>query len=202
MILSRIIRTDEVDPKTLIPHPLNLRVHPTVQQKSLTALLDHLGWLRRIIVNENTGHVINGHLRLKAALEREVATVPVAYVDLSEDEELRVLALFDAVGELAVTNAAKLTAILDRITPSDSMLDVTERLRKEAGLDFKLMPPVIDDAEQEYSSGVLVRFGEFRIIVSESEFTTWRDSLFDAVGMAESVIIAEIKRRIKDETVS
>jgi hypothetical protein len=44
------------------------------------------------MVNRVTGHVFDGHARIEDAISRREPTVPVAYVDLSEDEEPLVLA--------------------------------------------------------------------------------------------------------------
>ncbi len=44
------------------------------------------------MVNRTTGHVVDGHLRVELAVARNEPSVPVTYVELSEDEERLVLA--------------------------------------------------------------------------------------------------------------
>lgn len=97
---SRIVREASVDPYALTPHPLNWRTHPTSQAEALTDVLDRVGWVQRVIVNERTGHILDGHLRVAEASKRGV-DVPVVYVDLSEEEERLVLATMDPLALFA-----------------------------------------------------------------------------------------------------
>lgn len=63
-------------------------------------------------VNENTGHVVDGHLRAMAAISRGESTVPVTYLDLSEIEEQKMLATFDKITEAAASDDDKLRELL------------------------------------------------------------------------------------------
>ena len=45
---SRIVRHDVVDPKTLLPHPANWRLHSAAQQAALGGVLDDPGDVRRL----------------------------------------------------------------------------------------------------------------------------------------------------------
>ena len=58
----------------------------------MTGALGEVGWVAELLVNQTTGHVVRGHLRLELALARGGLAVPVTYVELSEDEERLVLA--------------------------------------------------------------------------------------------------------------
>lgn len=84
---SRIVGEDDVDPEELLANPMNWRVHPKHQQKALEDMLNEVGWVQRVIVNQQTGHVVDGHARVTLALRREEPTIPVLYVDLSLEEE-------------------------------------------------------------------------------------------------------------------
>ena len=70
---SRIVGEGEVPPDQLLAHPLNARRHPNAQRDALDASLDTLGWIQRIVVNQRTGHVIDGHARVEQALSRRPA---------------------------------------------------------------------------------------------------------------------------------
>jgi hypothetical protein len=89
---SRIVRHGEAAPSELVPNPRNWRTHPSDQQAALSGALAEVGWVAEVTVNQTTGHVVDGHLRIDLALARNEPTVPVTYVELSEDEERLILA--------------------------------------------------------------------------------------------------------------
>jgi len=98
---NRITGTDWVPPDQLQPHPLNPRFHTRKQEAALVDVLTEVGLVQDVIVNQRTGYILDGHLRVQAALSNDVPLLPVKYVDLSEDEELVVLATFDPLAALA-----------------------------------------------------------------------------------------------------
>lgn len=94
-------RDPAVDPEQLLANPANPRIHPTRQQKAMHAIFMRLGWVGDVIVNERTGRVIDGHMRISLAITHG-QKVPVTYVDLDEKAEREVLAVYDAVGRMAI----------------------------------------------------------------------------------------------------
>ncbi len=98
------------------------RLHPDEQHVALGAVLDEVGWVQNVIVNQRTGVLVDGHLRVKLAVERKEPMVPVLYVDLSEAEESTILAALDPIAGLAQTDANALNALLDEIHPANSDL--------------------------------------------------------------------------------
>jgi ParB-like chromosome segregation protein Spo0J len=137
----RITSSAEVDPSTLRPHPDNWRRHPNAQLGALEGALSEIGWVAPVTVNQTTGHMLDGHARVKIAIERGEALVPVNYVELTEAEELLFLATFDPLAEMAGTHAKELEAILERIGDvRSSHLDVLlDALRRRAGLAAKIL---------------------------------------------------------------
>lgn len=123
---NRIVRYDPaVDPEQLLAHPANARIHPRVQARALIEGLSRVGWVAPVIVNERTGFVVDGHLRIGEAISAD-ETVPVAYVDLSEAEEAEVLATFDPIGAAAITDTAalaRLTAEMDLPDAQSAIVD-------------------------------------------------------------------------------
>lgn len=99
----------------LLANPLNWRVHPRHQQEVLESVLDEVGWVQQVIVNQQTGHVVDGHLRIALALRREEQQVPVLYVDLTESEEQLIIATLDPVGALAVADKQQLASLLSSL---------------------------------------------------------------------------------------
>lgn len=108
---NRIVGEDVVDADQLLANPTNWRIHPKHQQAALTGVLDSVGWVQRVIVNQRTGHVIDGHLRASLAISRG-EQVPVLYVDLDDDEERLILATMDPLAAMAATDAEMLEDLL------------------------------------------------------------------------------------------
>ena len=119
---SRIVGEGDEAPDQLLANPLNWRVHPKEQVDALEGLLKQVGWVQRVIVNKRTGHVVDGHARVALALRRSEATLPVLYVDLSEDEERLVLAAIDPIGGMAGTDQALLDSVLEGLVADDAGL--------------------------------------------------------------------------------
>jgi hypothetical protein len=92
---SRIVGSGTEAPDRLLANPANFRVHPKAQQDALAGVLDQVGWVQNVLVNQRTGHLVDGHLRVALAISRNEPSIPVVYVDLSPDEERLVLASLD-----------------------------------------------------------------------------------------------------------
>jgi hypothetical protein len=118
-IETRIIGLSYDDPATLIANPHNYRIHPDNQRTALSASLTELGWIDTVIVNDTTGHIVDGHLRVEDALTLNEQTIPVLHVLLSEDEERAALMTLDPLSALAINDAAALHA-LRMLTETDN----------------------------------------------------------------------------------
>jgi hypothetical protein len=100
---NRIVGHGLEKPDELLANPRNWRIHPKAQQDALGGLLDKVGWVQDVIVNQRTGHVVDGHLRVSLSISRQEPEIPVVYVDLSPEEEALVLASLDPLAAMAVT---------------------------------------------------------------------------------------------------
>src|SRR5438034_1757612 len=133
---NRIIGHADVPPADLVPNPRNGRTHPTAQQLALGGALAEVGWVAEVLVNETTGHVVDGHLRIELAVAREEPTVPVTYVELSEDEERIVLATLDPLAAMADAETEALAQLLAGLEPADEALrELLDDLARQHGLD-------------------------------------------------------------------
>src|SRR4029453_6975894 len=108
---NRIVGHADVPPEELVPNPRNWRTHPEEQGRALSGALAEVGWVAEVIVNRTTGRVVDGHLRIDLALARQELSVPVTYVELSEDEERVVLATLDPIGAMADAEALALESL-------------------------------------------------------------------------------------------
>jgi len=133
---SRIVGHADVAPAELVPNPHNWRSHPAEQQRALAGALGEVGWVAEVLVNRTTGHVVDGHLRIELALARHEPTVPVTYVELSEDEERLVLASLDPLAAMATAEQEQLAALLAGLDPADEALRaLLDDLAREYRLD-------------------------------------------------------------------
>lgn len=119
---NKITRDADESPEQLLANPFNWRIHSYEQQDLMKRALDTVGWIQKIIVNENTGHVIDGHMRVAIAISEGQKTVPVTYVSLTDNEEKTALALFDSIGQLAITDPGSYKTLYDEIEFADDSL--------------------------------------------------------------------------------
>ena len=112
---TRITGTGEESPDQLLANPQNFRIHPKIQQDALESILDEIGWVDDVIVNKTTGHIIDGHLRVELAIKRKEKTIPVKYVELTEDEERIILATFDPISAMATQNNEMVNKLVESI---------------------------------------------------------------------------------------
>lgn len=120
---SRIVGEGAEDPRTLSANPKNWRLHPKGQQQAMASMLDRVGWVDQVLVNQRTGNLIDGHLRVELAIARGEPSVPVVFVDLSDDEEALVLASLDPLAGMAVTDTTKLAEILAEVSVDQADLE-------------------------------------------------------------------------------
>ena len=116
-------------------NPFNFRVHSSYQQKVLEANIDHLGFIRSVTVNRQTGHVIDGHLRIILALRRDEPEIDVEYIDLLPEDEILALVTLDPIAALAGKDNTKLDETLRGLTVTNPTLTAfVGRLAGQAGL--------------------------------------------------------------------
>lgn len=116
---SRIVGHDEVDPASLMAHPLNWRTHSADQAKALGAVIRDVGVVQSVIVNRRSGHIIDGHLRVSMAVKDKAPSIPVVYVDMDESEEATVLATLDPIGAMAGKANDILASLVQQVATSD-----------------------------------------------------------------------------------
>lgn len=109
---SRIVRLEMVDPTTLKPHPDNPKVHTETQEVMLDGALHAVGWLKVILASIHTRNIVNGHLRQAYAVKNEMPEVPVLWLDITEAEELELLATLDPIRDMANADPGRMRALL------------------------------------------------------------------------------------------
>lgn len=120
---NRIVGEGDEAPDQLMANPRNWRIHPVGQQDTMANTLSELGWIQRVIVNRTTGNVIDGHMRIALAISEGENTVPVTYVELTEQEEAIALATFDPITAMAVPDPEQFDRLIADITGDASPVD-------------------------------------------------------------------------------
>lgn len=141
--LNRITRYSEEAPDQLLANPRNWRLHPQQQQDALTGALNDLGWLAPVIVNDTTGHVVDGHLRVSLAISRNEPSVPVAHVELTPEEEAEALATFDPITALATADREQLDALLHEVDTGNAAL---QQMLDDLARNEGIVPPNFEPA--------------------------------------------------------
>ena len=102
------------DPKTITANPENWRTHDEVQQEEFSKLYEDVGWAGVLVYNQNTNMLCDGELRLKFAIENNLAFVPVIRGWWTEEQQSKILLMFNPVGEMAGFDKRKLGDLIDR----------------------------------------------------------------------------------------
>ena len=129
---TRIVGHGEEAPDQLLANPANARVHPRTQQDAMAGILGEVGFVQSVLVNQRTGCLVDGHMRVQIALREGQTTIPVTYVDLSPEEERKVLATFDPLGALASTDYGAYGELVDGLElGSESLAGLVAEKRGE-----------------------------------------------------------------------
>jgi ParB-like chromosome segregation protein Spo0J len=136
---NRITGSGEEKLDDILFNPDNWRIHPKYQQDALKGVLEKVGWVQQVIVNKNTGHLVDGHLRCQLAAREGETTVPVLYVEISEQEEKLILSTLDPIGNMAVEDEEKYAKLLDEIEKENSELaEMMQDIERESRIDRSL----------------------------------------------------------------
>ena len=154
------LRLEWLMPDSLDPNPLNWRKHPPQQTNAMDALLfgeDGVGWAGVLLYNEETGRLIDGHLRQELALKRN-DPVPVLIGSWTEAQEKRILATFDPIAGMAQTDKEALDALLRDVEASDSdVMAMLSDLAEREGV-VTVDEPIPPDEFREYDEDIETQY--------------------------------------------
>lgn len=138
-IRNRITRYGLARVQEIIDNPANWRIHPPLQRDALTADLLSIGMVQNVTINEVTGNLVDGHLRVSIYRVEGEESIPVSYVDLTPQEEATILAHLDWIGQMAEGDREKVDALLLEIPEPDN--EATQQMMAEMMASADLEPP-------------------------------------------------------------
>lgn len=179
---NRIVRTGTAPASEFKANERNWRVHPKAQRDALKGVLSEVGWVTGVITNVTTGNVIDGHARIEEALKLGDETpVPFVEVELSEDEEMKILATLDPLSAMAGSDKEQLDALLREVETADAaVMQMLDDLAKANGLDYGKegasdvdAEPQIDKADElrvkwGVERGQVWQLGDHRLMCGDS----------------------------------
>lgn len=169
-----------LNPKDLKENPYQFRLHPDRQRTAVVASIQEFGLVDGPLVNKRTGNLIDGHLRVEEAIKEGRETMPVKVVDLSEEQERRLLRMFDPLTALATEDTETLDRLIAEINDAD-----LERLLGDleegggSGLQEGADPDEVPEkVEPRCQTGDLWSMGEHRLIVGDCTDAATVERLF------------------------
>jgi hypothetical protein len=151
----RIVSSGTMPASQFLPHESNWRTHPPAQQLALKAVLDKVGWVQSVIISARSGKVLDGHMRVEAALTHgEETPVPYIEVDLTEEEERLVLTTIDPISAMAITDEdAYKNLLIETQRENNDMLDVLGLIAQTTQIDLSALtspqPPLSPSVSPE-----------------------------------------------------
>jgi hypothetical protein len=157
-------------------------------------VLKEVGLVQNVVANRTTGHLVDGHLRVMLAMREKQPTVPVTWVELSEEEEHLILASLDPLAAMATADAGALDALLSSVQSGEEGVQaMLADLAAHSGLYDAGETPHLDDLADEYGDPRERDFWPFiRVQVSPDTFRRWRSLMDGLPGEDEANKAAQI----------
>jgi len=174
------LRLEWIDVADLEANPANPRRHPVRQRKALEAVLKDVGWAGALLYNEQTGRLIDGHLRKEVMKPGQ--KVPVLVGSWTEEQEKEILATLDPLAGMANFDPEALEALMSEVKVNSE--DLTEMLKdfNIAGLDSWLERPQWVPLEK-------VRPGPYSITAMTQAQQQALDKSIERFGIQEPLVV-------------
>ena len=179
--VSKIVGYGLEDPEQLLANPLNPRRHDRHQQEVMVAMLREVGFVQDVIVNQTTGNLIDGHLRVQLALRAGANTIPVKYVALDPETERAAIATLDAITGLAETSEEAFDELLQSVATGEAELQGFLSTLYESGGSLPDDTAAGDDMTPSRPLGKMVWGGHTAVMSTEE-----KTAIFDRLDAYET----------------
>ena len=110
---STPLRFEYRDPQTIKLNAKNWRVHPRRQRQAYNAFKKEIGWAGAVLINDTTGNLLDGHMRVDEAMKNGEPQVPCLIGNWTEQQENLILQNLDPLGALAGTDKEALASLTE-----------------------------------------------------------------------------------------
>ena len=206
---NKIVGYGDEPPEKIKSNPLNWRWHPQHQRAVMNDILAEVGWVSQVIINRQTGLLLDGHLRVEEALRNDEQSIPVIYVDLAEDEERQLLATLDPLSALIETDDRKLDDLLQKInTNSEHIAMLLDGLQPDAPATRKEIKDKVE-VKKRVAETARVMFGPYKFEISFEAYEEWlervrathgTDVIAIMSGMKEMLLITEKEEGLSNDS--
>lgn len=207
---NRIVSYGEISPEDAMENPLNYRKHPTAQKRVLTAMLKEVGYVQPIMINQRTGRIVDGHLRVELAKEQNVKTLPVIYIDVDLIEERKLLSTIDPVAAMATIDQEVLNDLLLNISSESQLVnDLWDSMRREITKEKEQVDWEKGSERYAFTESATERYltnsvRTITIYIQAEEYTTLLPKMDALVASLElksyqELILYLIRREVEDE---
>ncbi len=117
-----MLTTEHIPIDTVKPHPRNVR------QGDIGAITESLrqhGQYRPIVVQKSSGHILAGNHTWKAAKHLKWKQIAVTYLDVNDDEAMRILLVDNRANDLATYDDTALVDLLKELMDTELKLEGT-----------------------------------------------------------------------------
>jgi hypothetical protein len=206
---DRIVELRRVESSSLIPHPMNWRIHDSEQRGAMESVLSEVGIAGAVIAYDSKQYggltVIDGHLRKDLLAEQKV---PVLVLNVSDEEAAILLATHDRIGEMAIADEDALTRLIETIpnffdaipelAPSPSMSSTDGLLTTNdifADTDDAPKYPLVPHFDEAYDALVIVckKTSEFSWLVTTMNLGKKQSKT--KVGMTRVISLEEFREK-------
>jgi len=107
------LRLEYIAPEDIKANAKNWRIHPRRQRQAYNAFKEEVGWAGAGLLNETTGNLLEGHMRVDEAIKRKETKIPILIGSWTEAQENLILQNLDPLGSLASTNKEALASLTE-----------------------------------------------------------------------------------------
>lgn len=152
---------------SLVPWPGNPRHNDGAPVEAVVDSIRRFGFGAPVLARRETGEIIAGHTRVKAAQALGMTEVPVRYMDLDENEAHALAIADNRVGELATWDDEGLASVLTELR--DAGTEIGGLGWDEAGLNAILSPDRAPDSGNHTSDSILPPGMQYRVLVKVAD---------------------------------
>jgi hypothetical protein len=110
---SKKLRFEFLNPNQIKINAKNWRIHPRRQRQAYNAFKQQVGWAGAVLINETTGNLLDGHMRVDEAIKNKETQVPCLIGAWTEEKENLILQSLDPLGSLASTDKEALASLTE-----------------------------------------------------------------------------------------